>query len=185
MIHFCFFSFYSCDQTSLTIFAYQVLDNVTLTCPYFIILLFILSNSVYCKLQILFSFFFFNSYSFFYCIILLLHHKADKCMFLFFSFRYFTSQDIYIKYFFHYYTYICFLQTISKVSFLTSLFLGLFRRFFRKKQNGIFLALEEKIHFSTFLFLFYSLLSQVPSNQIFIFSCFSSFNVFPRHRCFI
>lgn len=92
MIHFCFSSFYSCNQTSLTIFAYQVLDNVTLTCPYFIILLFILSNSVYCKLQILFSFFLFNSYSFFYCIILLLHHKADKCMFLFFFFSlfYFT-----------------------------------------------------------------------------------------------
>lgn len=70
------------------------------------------------------------------------HHKADK----------FISRDIHIE-FFSWYTYIRSLNTT--VRFLH--FFLVFHRSFRTKQNDIFLALEEKIHFSTLsLFTIYS-----------------------------
>lgn len=44
-------------------------------------------------------------------------------------------------------------SVLLRSPFVRLFFSGFFNRFFRTKQNGIFLALEEKIHSSTFIFL--------------------------------
>lgn len=154
------------DQSSLTIFAPQVwLDNATLTCPYFIILLFILSNSVYCKLQILFSYFFFffpllliRSSIVLFCFFII---RRTSVFFFFLCYFYFT-RHIHQGIFFpllHLHTF----STNYLKSFIPrfAFFRTFSHRFFRIKQNGIFLALEEKIHFST------SFINSLPSSHFF------------------
>lgn len=48
--------------------------------------------------------------------------------------------------------------------------MGFFRRFFRIKQNGIFLALEEKIQFSTSSLFFFSFCNSFTFSRLFSFN---------------
>lgn len=84
-------------------------------------------------------------------VVLLFRHKADK----------FYSRDIHTKFFLGTLTYALYTLPLDSPHF----FFLAFRRSFRTKQNDIFLALEEKIHFSTLSlfiinsFCFYSIIT--------------------------